>query len=105
MGVTRRRGGFPPIATTRGGGFGGNGESGVGFFGTGCGWGFLGVVWGCFEGQKMEAFLAGMRVGVPTGSWKNGVSSARVGFNGQKGKAFLARGCCRQGTTTMRGKN
>ena len=52
----------------------------------------------------MKAFPAGMGAGVPTGSWKNGVSSTRVGFDGQKGEVFLAQGCCQRGTTTMGGK-
>ena len=57
---------------------------GVGFFGTGCGQGFLGVAWGCSDGQKMEPFSVGVGVGagVPAGSWKDGVSSAGVGSYG-----------------------
>ena len=37
----------------------------------------------------MEPFLVGVGAGVPMGSWKDGVSSARVGSDGQKGEAFL----------------
>ena len=68
-------------SNSRGGGFGGRG---VGFFGTGCGQGFLGVAWGCSDGQKMEPFSVGVGVGagVPAGSWKDGVSSAGVGSYG-----------------------
>ena len=76
---------------------------GFGFSGAGCGRGFLGVPWGCYDRQKMEAFPAG--VGVLARSWKDGVSSLEVGSDGQKGEVFLARGCCRRGTTTMGGKN
>ena len=81
MGVARRRRAFSPATAARGGGFGGRG---VGFFGTGCGQGFLGVAWGCSDGQKMEPFSVGVGVGtrVPAGSWKDGVSSAGVGSYG-----------------------
>ena len=64
---------------------------GVGFSGAGCWQGFLGVAWGCSDGQKMEPFPLGVGggAGVPAGSWKDGVSSLGVGSDRQKREAFL----------------
>ena len=85
----------PTVATTQGGGvFLQQQQRGVGFSDAGCGRGFLGVVWRCPDGQKMEPFPSGVGVGVgagvPTGSWKDGVSSIGWVPMGKKGKLFFS---------------
>ena len=94
VGVTRRKGGFPPAVAARGGGFGGKRENGVGFSGAGCGQGFLWVAcvgWGISsnnktgwreEGEGALLFRHGVWVGVP----RNRVGGVPTG---KKWKFFL----------------